>query len=262
MRRVRQLGQVAVAVVGAIVVAGCATGTGPERAGEATSPSTNGAGPTALVTAPSPAVVVTSATTVAPAPPATTSFRSTIEPISAATTERMSASWRPGCPVPLDALRLVTVTYWGFDGQAHQGELVVNRGHADDIVSVFGKLHEARFPIEQVRLVDEFGGDDDRSMAANNTSAFNCRRATGSDRWSEHAYGRAIDINPIQNPYVTRTGAVLPPAGAKHANRDPSTVGLIVSKGPVVAAFAGIGWRWGGTWSSGKDYQHFSATGR
>lgn len=127
---------------------------------------------------------------------------------------------------------------------------------------VFRRLFDERFPIESMRLVDEFGGDDDRSMSANNTSAFNCRPATGSTRWSEHAYGRAVDINPVQNPYVTRSGAVLPPAGDAHTRRDPATPGLITDGSVVVSAFADIGWTWGGHWSSGKDYQHFSATGR
>ena len=164
--------------------------------------------------------------------------------------------------MPLEALRLITVAHWGFDGQPREGELVVHSDSADKIVAVFGHLFRAQFPIEQVRLVDEFGADDDRSMAANNTSAFNCREAFGSDRWSEHAFGRAIDINPVQNPYVTRSGQVLPPNGAPHKNRDPATVGLITSGGPVTQAFREVGWGWGGNWSSGKDYQHFSATGR
>ena len=156
----------------------------------------------------------------------------------------------------------MTLNHWGFAGEVREGELVVHADWAEAIVAVFRALFEDRFPVEQVRLVDEFGGDDDRSMAANNTSAFNCRAATGSTRWSEHAYGRAIDINPIQNPYVMRSGAVLPPEGAAHARRDPATPGLITTDGPVVAAFDAIGWHWGGRWSSGKDYQHFSATGR
>lgn len=127
---------------------------------------------------------------------------------------------------------------------------------------VFGALYKARFPIEQMRRIDEYGGDDDLSMAANNTSAFNCRAATGSTRWSEHAYGRAIDINPVQNPFVTASGRVLPPEGSAHVRREPTTPGLIHEDGPVVAAFGAVGWRWGGHWSNGKDYQHFSATGR
>lgn len=174
----------------------------------------------------------------------------------------MSSSWRFGCPVPLDELRLLTISHWGFDGQPQQGELVVAATHAEAVVTVFRRLFEERFPIESMRLIDDFGGDDEQSMAANNTSAFNCRAATGSSRWSEHAYGEAIDINPVQNPFVTRSGAVLPPQGVAHTTRDPDTPGLITEDSPVVSAFSSIGWLWGGSWSSGKDYQHFSATGR
>jgi hypothetical protein len=171
----------------------------------------------------------------------------------------MTASWRPGCPVPLRDLRLVTITHWGFDGQPRPGELVVHTSQAERIRRVFAELFAARFPIEQVRLVDEFGGDDDRSMAANNTSAFNCRRAFGSTRWSQHAYGKAIDVNPLRNPYVTRSG-VYPPGGREFIRRDGSIPGVITARGPVVQAFGGIGWRWGGAWAN-PDYQHFSASG-
>ncbi len=173
----------------------------------------------------------------------------------------MTASWRPGCPVPRRDLRLVRITHWGFDGRARPGELVVHATEAERIRHVFADLFGAQFPIEQVRLVDEFGGDDDRSMAANNTSGFNCRRAYGSTRWSQHAYGRALDINPVQNPYVTGGGAVLPPAGREFVRRDGSRQGLITARGPVVTAFARVGWRWGGAWSN-PDYQHFSTNGR
>lgn len=173
----------------------------------------------------------------------------------------MGASWRPGCPVALSDLRLIEVSHWGFDGEQRLGELVVHEEQAEAVVIVFRRLFDSRFPIEQIRLVDEFGGDDVASMAANNTSAFNCRRATGAARWSEHAYGRAIDINPVQNPYVTSGGSVLPPAGAEYVSRDAAAMGVIVGDGPVVAAFGSIGWGWGGAWSSGKDYQHFSSTG-
>ena len=162
-----------------------------------------------------PADVAATMTTVKapPAAPTTTATAPpTVAEIDVATAERMTASWRLGCPVPLSDLRLLTLTYWGFDGQPHAGELVVRAGHAERILSVFAKLFEVGFPIEQMRLVDEFGGDDDRSMAANNTSAFNCRRVAGSTSWSQHAYGTAIDINPVQNPYVHR-GVGTPPAG-------------------------------------------------
>ena len=215
-------------------------------------------------------------------PPATTSTTTTTTPVTVTVTTstappttapvftgeitavdpaRLAASWRPGCPIPVEELRLLTIDHWGFDGAVHRGELVVHEQHADSVLGVFRSLFDAHFPLEQVRLVDEFDGDDDRSMAANNTSAFNCRAATGSSRWSEHAYGRAIDLNPIQNPYVTASGRVLPPEGSAFAVRDDRP-GVILADGPVVAAFASIGWEWGGHWSSGKDYQHFSATGR
>lgn len=171
-------------------------------------------------------------------------------------------SWEEGCPVGLDMLRLVTVDYWGFDGGIHRGELVVHVDHTAALLSVFGVLFEARFPIAQVRLIEDFGGDDDASMAANNTSAFNCRRAAGSQRWSEHAFGAAIDINPVQNPYVTSSGEVMPLEGRRFLNRSASVRGMILADGVVVEAFAAIGWAWGGSWASSKDYQHFSAAGR
>lgn len=203
-----------------------------------------------------------------PVPPSSTTtaseaprFASSIAAIDDGTAARLSASWRPGCPVPLQSLRLVTVTHWGFDRRPHQGEVVVHSDYAEEIRGVFAALFEAAFPIEQVRLVDDFGADDDRSMAANNTSGFNCRRARGTARWSEHAYGRAVDINPVQNPYLTARGAVLPPGGREFIRRDATAPGVITADGPVVAAFTSIGWRWGGAWSR-PDYQHFSASGR
>ena len=202
----------------------------------------------------------TTSTTVPPTvwPPG---FVSAVQEIDPATATRMTASWRPGCPVPLRDLRLVTITHRGFDGRARPGEVVVHAAHAERMQRVFAELFAAGFPIEQVRLVDEFGGDDDRSMAANNTSAFNCRRVRGSTRWSQHAYGLAIDINPLQNPYVTPGGAVLPPGGREYLDRDGNRPGLITARSPAVAAFGRVGWRWGGTWSN-PDYQHFSANGR
>jgi hypothetical protein len=193
-------------------------------------------------------------TITAPAPPR---FRATIEP---APRERMTSSWRPGCPVAIDELRLVTLTHWGFDRELHRGELVVHEDQARAVKGVFRALFQARFPIERMKLVDVYGADDDRSMAANNTSAFNCRRVEGSSSWSEHAYGRAIDINPIQNPAV-EGGRVSPPAGSRYLDRSRRAKGLIRAGDRVVRAFAAIGWGWGGYWTSLKDYQHFSATG-
>jgi hypothetical protein len=171
-------------------------------------------------------------------------------------------SWRPGCPVPIGQLRLLAVRYWGLDGREHRGRLVVHEDVADDVSAVFRRLLDAHFPIARMQLVDRYGGDDGRSMTANNTSAFNCRLVAGTGRWSEHAYGRAVDINPVQNPQVTSGGEVVPARGRRYADRSLAVPGMIHAGDEVVAAFESIGWRWGGNFSSTKDYQHFSATGR
>lgn len=185
-------------------------------------------------------------------------FSSSIEAVTAAVVPH---SWRPGCPVSLEDLRLLSVTYWGFDQAAHQGALVVHADHADGVVAVMRQLFAERFPIERMELVDAYDGNDDRSMAANNTSAFNCREVSRRPgTWSQHAFGSAIDVNPVQNPYILRDGTVLPP-GAE-TDRTTRSTGLITADSVVVSAFADIGWSWGGAWSSGVlDYQHFSASG-
>ncbi len=200
-----------------------------------------------------------SASTPAAAAPA---FSGTIHRIGPATKERMTGvSWRPGCPVGPRDLRLLKLRHWGFDRRVHRGRLVVHRDSARAMVRVMRRLFALRFPIRRMRLVDAYGADDRRSMAADNTSAFNCRFVSGTERWSEHAYGRAIDVNPVENPYASGDGYVSPPAGARFADRSQRSRGLIHRRGPVVAAFAAIGWEWGGNWSWPKDYQHFSATG-
>jgi hypothetical protein len=192
-------------------------------------------------------------------------FEAAIRPPSAADRARMTdVSWREGCPVALEDLRVITMPFWGFDRRVHPGGvLIVHADVAGGVVDVFRTLFELRFPFGRIEPVDAYGGDDDRSMSANNTSAFNCRLATGSDTaWSEHAFGRAIDVNPVQNPWVTRGGTVLPPEGAPYADRSDARPGMILDGGRVVGAFAAIGWEWGGHWSSVKDYQHFSESGR
>jgi hypothetical protein len=174
----------------------------------------------------------------------------------------MASSWHAGCPVPIEDLRLLSLLYWGFDGKTHTGEMVVHRDAAKDVVEVFGLLFDARFPIHRMRLVDDYGADDDRSMAADNTSGFNCRPVTGGASWSQHAYGRAIDINPLENPYITVGGAVEPPGGMRFVDRSLRKKGMIHPGDAMVEAFASVGWGWGGTWTGPWDYQHFSATGR
>jgi D-alanyl-D-alanine carboxypeptidase len=183
-------------------------------------------------------------------------------PIDAATKQRMvGVSWRPGCPVGLHDLRLLKVRHWGFDGRVHRGRLVVHEDSARGMVRVLRRLFRVHFPIRRMRLVDAYGADDHRSMDADNTSAFNCRFVSGTSRWSEHAYGHAIDVNPIENPYADSDGYVSPPAGAPYRDRSQRAKGLIHRRGNVVRAFAAIGWEWGGNWSWPKDYQHFSLTG-
>jgi hypothetical protein len=175
---------------------------------------------------------------------------------------RVRYSWRRGCPVGPVELRLLRVDHRGLDGRVHRGELIVHRDHARRILGVLKQLFQARYPIQRLRPVDAYRADDDRSMAANNTSGFNCRRVSGSSSWSKHAFGRAIDLNPLRNPYVTRGGRVSPPAGRPYANRARQAAGMIHAGDAVVRAFAAAGWHWGGSWSGSRDYQHFSSTGR
>jgi hypothetical protein len=188
----------------------------------------------------------------------TTGFESSLEPVAA---EDLPASWRPGCPLPVEELRLVRLSHWGFDGDVHEGRMVVAADLVDEVRVIFRELFAARYPIERMEPVDVYGGSDDASMAANNTSGFNCRSATGGTGWSEHAYGRAIDLNPLQNPYV-RGATVLPPQSARYVDRASTDIGVIHPGDPAVTAFARQGWIWGGTWTALKDYQHFSPSGR
>ena len=171
-------------------------------------------------------------------------------------------SWRPGCPVPLRDLRVVTASYRGFDGRAHTGRVVVHRDVARGVLAVLRRLYAAGFPIRRMVPVDAYGGSDFRSIEADNTSAFNCRYVDGTTRWSEHAYGRAIDLNPIENPYVTAAGTTSHAASRPYLRRSPYRPGMAVEDGAVVRAFEAAGWSWGGRWSGDKDYQHFSASGR
>ena len=189
-------------------------------------------------------------------------FRASVAPLDAAQRARMTgSSWRPGCPVALGDLRLVTVSHWGFDGRLRRGRLVVHRDVARSLVAVFRRLHAARVPIRRMVPVDAFGASDFRSIEADNTSAFNCRYVDGTRRWSEHAYGRAIDVNPIENPFVAG-GRTAHAASRPYLDRSRARPGMAVAAGPLVAAFRAAGWGWGGDWGSVRDYQHFSASGR
>jgi hypothetical protein len=182
--------------------------------------------------------------------------------VSRVTRAELPYSWHAGCPVAPAQLRRVRVTHWGFDGRVHSGRVIVNRTAVTDVVTVFRRLYSARFPIRRMRPIDAYRANDERSLAADNTAAFNCRNVIGpgSRRWSVHAYGLAIDVNPIENPYLER-GRVHPRAGRAYLNRSNVRPGMAVRGGLLVHAFAAVGWGWGGRWTGSPDYQHFSATG-
>ncbi len=190
-------------------------------------------------------------------------FHFSASSLSAGLRERMRHdSWRPGCPVGLDDLRLLRMSYYGFDGRRRQGLMVVNADVVDDVRAAFKRLFDARFPIRRMRLVDDYGGDDYVSIANDNTSSFNCRTATGSTRFSQHAYGRAIDINPIENPYVYANGTTTHPPSRPYLDRSHHRRGMAFAGGALVRAFDAVGWGWGGRWPLPTDYQHFSRNGR
>ena len=194
-------------------------------------------------------------------PPTSWQFESTVSPVSAAVRERMGTTWSPGCPVALEDLRYLTVSFVGFDGSPHTGELVVAASVADDVVSVFRDLHAARFSLEEVRLPTTADLEAAPTGDGNNTAAYVCRPARGSTRPSEHAYGTAIDLNPFQNPYA-KGDLVLPELASAYLDRGDLRAGMNVAGGPAVQAFRRIGWTWGGSWRSPKDPMHFSLAGR
>jgi len=191
-------------------------------------------------------------------------FSAPISPISKELRKSMTGvSWHKGCPVGFNNLRLITPTHRTPDGGVATGQLVVHRDVAPLMVRVLKRLWNANYPIARMELVDAYGGDDWESIEANNTSAFNCRAATGSNRWSNHAYGRAIDINPIENPWI-EGGKVFHKASWKYVDRTKRRSPLMILPGDkVVKAFAIEGWGWGGSWTGNTlDLQHFSPTGR
>jgi hypothetical protein len=164
--------------------------------------------------------------------------------------------------VELRDLRLLELPFWGFESDVHHGQLIVHRDAVAAMRSAMRRIYAARFPISQMRLIDAYGGNDRQSMAADNTSAFNCREVAGSPGvWSQHAYGRAIDINPVENPYVTPSGYVSPREGRPFADRSRQERGMVHRGDVVDRSFGAAGWGWAGDWPGTKDYQHFSATG-
>ncbi len=186
-------------------------------------------------------------------------FTSSVHAVDAT---QLGATWRPGCPVAPAQLRLVRLRFVAFDGRARVGSIVVNAKVVDAVIRVFAALYADRFPIKRMVPESHFGGSDPRSMAADNTSGFNCRYAvaSGPHQWSVHAYGGAIDVNPVENPYLF-DGAAQPTAGRAYLDRHDVRPGMAVPRGALTKGFASVGWYWGGRWSASPDYQHFSATG-
>lgn len=158
--------------------------------------------------------------------------------------------------ITIEDLRYLKMTYWGYDGERHTGEMIVHHSIADEVLDIFKELYDVKYPIEKMVLVDDYDGDDNLSMADNNSSAFNYRYITGTSRLSNHAYGLAIDINPIQNPYITSRG-VEPIEGEAYVDRQLNEMGMIKKDDPCYIAFTSRGWEWGGEWARVKDYQHF-----
>lgn len=203
---------------------------------------------------------VLAATGVAAPAAAGDGYRASIQTIDTAGAKAMiGVSWHRGCPVRISDLRRVELTYWGFDGVRRRGELIVHKNVANRVVGVFHTLYSMHFPIRTMVPVDRFGADDNASMAADNTSAFNCRPITGSTSgFSVHSYGKAIDVDTVENPYV-KGATVQPPAGRAFTNRANVRPGMIRHGDRVWRAFTTHGFTWGGDWTSLKDYQHFEA---
>lgn len=203
------------------------------------------------------------------AAPATSSTTTTTQPppflssVTTVTSAQLGASWHTGCPVDPTQLRSIQLSYWGFDGQGHTGTIVVNASVVSAVIQVFTTLYNARWPISQMVPQSVYGGDDNAAAAADDTSGFNCRFAVapGPPQWSMHAYGEAIDVNDVQNPYVDGS-TIIPPAGATYLDRSDVRPGMAVPGGTLVDAFTAIGWGWGGIWVGARDYQHFSINGR
>ena len=276
---------VVAAVAVAVLAAGCSTeftsdvlvadptptlseGTGAEASEEAVAEPTATSVPTVVPTAapsptPEPSATPEPTATPAPTPTPEPAWTLTISAIDDETRGRIEpTSWRPGCPVGLEGLRLLTFPYVTFDGDVAMGEMIVAVEVAEQIGDVFRQLFEAEYPIQRIELVDNYGGNDLFSMQANNTSAFNCREVAGKPGvWSNHALGLAVDLNPLMNPYVSGS-FVDPPEGAEYLDRDEVRLGMVVAGDPAVQAFIAMGWRWGGNWTGLKDYQHFSHNGR
>ncbi len=186
------------------------------------------------------------------------SFRSNIAMIPANLQQQMKTStWHIGCPVPIENLCYLSLTYWGYDKKRHQGALIVHKDVANDLVQIFKILYRHKFPLEKMEPMELFNGNDNAALAANNTSAFNCREVTDQPGiFSQHSYGRAIDINSKINPY-TKGRLVLPASGLQFVDRNKPYPGKITKNSLIHKIFSQYGWDWGGNWYDVQDTQHF-----
>lgn len=192
-------------------------------------------------------------------PPTTAEFRPQVSAVPPDVLAR--STWQPACPVTPDELRYVVVPHWGFDDRLHTGELIVHADAVDAVVSIFAAMADDRFPLEEVRIIRADELDDSPTGDGNVTSAFVCRPAVGSNAWSQHAYGRALDINPFHNPYDKGVGAdrvVLPELATAYTDRDRLRPGMLVEGSAAVRAADAAGWGWGGRWDSSTDPMHVS----
>ncbi|MGH8923499.1 MAG: M15 family metallopeptidase [Acidimicrobiia bacterium] len=193
-------------------------------------------------------------------PPTGDEFAFTLGPAPADVAAR--SSWKVGCPVTLEELSYLTVSFVGFDGRNHTGEILVNAAYGAGIVDVMRVLYETKFPIEEMRVITAAEIDAPPTGDWNSTTSFVCRPAVGRESgWSMHAFGLAIDINPFHNPYL-RGEVVVPELAGAYTDRLAVRPGMIDASSPVIEAFADIGWEWGGDWQSAKDWMHFSESGR
>ena len=172
-------------------------------------------------------------------------------------------SWRKGCPVSLKDLRYLKLTHIDFKGRDERGEIIVHKDVAHEVTKIFEALYEIGYPVRKMKLVSDYKGNDWQSIESDNTSAFNCRSATGSKKWSKHSYGKAIDINPIENPYIARSGRISHKASLVyrkrvHKNSTYADKAVLLKNDKATKVFEKYGWKWGGDWSGVKDYQHFS----
>ena len=192
-------------------------------------------------------------------------YNATISSITPEIKNRMikGNSWREGCPVSLQDLRYLQVTHKNFSGREQRGEIIVHKDVAVEVKQIFKELYEIGYPIRKMKLVSDYKGSDWQSIEADNTSAFNCRKATGSKNWSKHSYGKAIDLNSIENPYISRSGHISHKASQQyrkrvHKKHSSADKAVLLKNDKAVRIFKKHGWKWGGDWSGVKDYQHFS----